>query len=884
FLLAGNTTDLIDWAAPDAKRDEGQPPRAWYVTMANLLLLKDAADDPLRDPQFLYDVLSQFEIKGTVATHLFSELRKSGDFEGAFQVGRRLADSTLEEHGSFLVALSQVAGWAGHPREREHYLERSLGDMRARSGAGASGHFLLALTERLSLLEDDTSRRSFLINLQNRPDPGGLMTRSDHLERKTLISIAGQDEAHTIDSVSELVQRQLDVIRPSHPDPDQVRHDQSQSWQRMRQILDFYMKRIPVTPDNRTSVLQAFRGESRIMPSDESVLAEFERYEIDRQLLGFEWISFAERQARVDEMHRLFYEPDSGLDLARGLGNLGFHREAIPVYLIEATRMSRDYGPMQGVFESCLSALEPEPALNVINQINAREFPSPPGLTAEYLAEQHAIFLFLNRDLERLISLGRSPSGAAGAPPISSRSHLPYQAALVECYRLMGRDEALLRLLTHFRNQQTITTGQLLLGAELLESKGRLGEALEWVSAIQRDGAEPTYDRKALLKIADLHEQSGWPDPSVVVDLARESLENHPVSLTRSLVESAFRSGAREEAISILKMLRRQNSNRSNRSAISSQLIWLKTEMGQTPAELVSEWEAYFQDFVYDADERESRESTPWSNAAHFVEWVVRQEATSQEWIELFDRVPHSDDSEWLRQLLSAHFANDLETVALNLLSDSGVGEIHDQILETLPAFGAAGVEAASNWVDASARSGTEFFLHQPVRQIVFFHRIADHERLREVHQTLMREARSDLFHQTGLDPWFPTLTTRYRLPQLLAQLGERDLASRLFARYHDFPGSYLWNHQAFLEDYLTFLIDESEFERAESILKRVLQKTIRVDLRLAIKLYAKWGKLDHWEDRLSDVSLSSGRLTLLNDWRNALAEGREMVEYSDSW
>lgn len=147
-----------------------------------------------------------------------------------------------------------------------------------------------------------------------------------------------------------------------------------------------------------------------------------------------------------------------------------------------------------------------------------------------------------------------------------------------------------------------------------------------------------------------------------------------------------------------------------------------------------------------------------------------------------------------------------------------------------------------------------------------------------------MREAHSDLFHQTGLDSWFPTLTTRYRLPDLFARLGERDLAARLFDRYHDFPGSYLWNHQAFLEQYVSFLIEEKQFAMAESIMKRVVQKTIRVDLRLMMKLYHEWGKMDEWEERLSDVALSTGRLALLRDWRNALAEGREMVEYTDSW
>ncbi|MDF1825802.1 MAG: hypothetical protein P1U68_14235 [Verrucomicrobiales bacterium] len=880
LLLTGNTSDLLEWTS---HQKEGKSPRSLYLTMASLVLLKDLPLDPLRSPDFLYDTLTRFEVPGAVATHLFSELRASGDYEGAYQVGKRFAVEPLSEHGSFLFALSQVAGWSGHPEERVRLLDESLTHLRARSGAGASGHFLIALTEKLSLLDNDKSRRELLFSLKAHPHLGGLTTPSDHLERETLISLAGRDTLAATEAIARLTQRQLDVMRPSHPDPDQVRHDQSQSWQRMRQVLDFYSSRLFITPENRGKILSAFKGEYRFVPTDETVLAEFERFEIDRRLLGFESMSFSERQALVDEMHRLFLEPDSALDLARALGNRGFNREAIPVYLFEAMRLPRDYTPLQGVFESCAEALEPEPALQLINRINAREYPAPPGLTSDYLAEQHALFLFMSRDLDRLISLGRSPSGASGSPPISSRAHLPYQAALVEAYRLMGRDDALLRLLTFFRNEMTITTPQLLLGASVLESKERYEEALDWLGAIQRDGTEPGLERRALVGAAALHKKLGWPSPAAVVELAHESLENHPPSVTRELVDFAHESGGREEALSILRILRRRTSNPAQRAAISAQSLHLMSGDDAWPEQSATMWQAYFQDFVYRFDELTASNGIPSSNASRLVEWGINLPGDATEIADLIDQCPARGDSAWLSSLLSAALKNELGPTALNLLGDSG-RSTQQKILETLPAFGPHGIEAAKAWVDSSGAVGTSFLEHQPVRQILFFHRIGDRERLLEVHQNLMREARSDLFHQSGLDSWFPTLTTRYRLPALLANLGEDDLAARLFDRYHDFSGPYLWNHQAFLESYVSFLIDQSQFEKAESILKRVAQKTIRVDLRLLVQLYHDWGKLDEWETRLSDVDLSSGRRALLHDWSNALAEGREMVEYRDSW
>ena len=50
------------------------------------------------------------------------------------------------------------------------------------------------------------------------------------------------------------------------------------------------------------------------------------------------------------------------------------------------------------------------------------------------------------------------------------------------------------------------------------------------------------------------------------------------------------------------------------------------------------------------------------------------------------------------------------------------------------------------------------------------------------------------------------------------------------------------------------------------------------------MKLYADWDKLDSWEDRTAELHLTSGRRILLREWRTALAEGREMVEYTGSW
>lgn len=178
---------------------------------------------------------------------------------------------------------------------------------------------------------------------------------------------------------------------------------------------------------------------------------------------------------------------------------------------------------------------------------------------------------------------------------------------------------------------------------------------------------------------------------------------------------------------------------------------------------------------------------------------------------------------------------------------------------------------------------GTAFFLHEPFRQVRFFS-LVDRLRLIEVHEALMNEAEGDLFREYGVDRWFPTLATRHRLPVLLSELGETDLAGRLFDRYHDSIVRYGWVHREFLENYIDFLISEGDYIQAENTLKSILQKSIRIDLRLLPRLYAEWGILDEWGSRTRDLHLSAGREALMRDWRSALAEGREMVEYSDIW
>ena len=129
-----------------------------------------------------------------------------------------------------------------------------------------------------------------------------------------------------------------------------------------------------------------------------------------------------------------------------------------------------------------------------------------------------------------------------------------------------------------------------------------------------------------------------------------------------------------------------------------------------------------------------------------------------------------------------------------------------------------------------------------------------------------------------------PTLETRRRLPLLFATVGETELARSLFRAYDRALASYQRDHSAFLSDYATFLIETKAFPEADILLKRALQKSLHIDLRLLPRLYSAWGRTAEWEARTRDLRLTRGQEVLIRDWMSALAEGRELRETKDAW
>lgn len=892
-LLAGDVANLEAWVEEEHSTEETQHSRAIYVQLGLMMLLANSADDPLLDHNALYAILESLPVSTTIAAHFFSELRKVGDYEEAFRVGDLLAEGVMNEHGSFRFALSQVAGWTGRAACRERHLEAAIDLMLYSDEQRTSDQLFTALTEKWSLLEDDTARGQWIDQLLYEGDFSERKAFGEIPERAVLIALAGGLDDLVIRDLGKLASRQVSFIRPRLTDEEQLRYSQSQSWQRMVQILRYYAARIDLDEDRVERFVEAVGGAPLAPPSQLSVVSDYEEFLMEKVCVELNWLPAPERRARVRQVHSLFLDEDSTLNFGKTLERHGFYREAIPIYRVEALQRDRDYAPLQGLFDSCLEALEPSIGLAVIEQINNREFPAPPGLTVDYLNDQHARFLLIARDEERLRQLSRFTGTADRPIPVTAKSHLPFQDALVELLRQRGANDSLLPLLQHMREHKTASDDQLLLGADLLMESGNLPEAETWLNSILSDGVEPEVERKVLRAVVEIHRRQGWPDKTRIISLARESLDRQPGAVNRELVGALREADANTEAVSILKLLHRKSSDPEFRTEVNLDLLASRLNGEENNEAIGERLEILFHQFQYDAggqsSGRQNKFSEPGpteSNGYRVAKWFsefAESERDPESVLESLNGLTSPRDSNWVKELCQGFLSGDLEGASIRVCADAEQ-PIRDQVLETLPGFGTEGIRVARTLVAGTAAPGTSFFPHEPVRQLSLFHRLGDRERFLEVYDQLVVESKSDLFHQNGLDSMYPSLMTRQAIPRLLESFGELDLAKRLYSEYHAVIQNYHWNHESFLEDYVRFLIETGDHREAELILQGVLRKSIRFDLRLLASLLESRGLLDDWEAETAPYFLSEGQKAALGDWCNRLAEGREMIEYRNSW
>jgi hypothetical protein len=138
--------------------------------------------------------------------------------------------------------------------------------------------------------------------------------KSDDYERQILLSLAARDTSAVIEKLRPLIDRQIQFINPGSEDPEQVGNMQSQSWQRMSQLLHYYADRLRLTPATTTDFVNVLGGAPVVLSEDMQVTAQYEQFEIDRHLLLLEWMNAPERDAARRSTSQVS-SPFSGLSL-----------------------------------------------------------------------------------------------------------------------------------------------------------------------------------------------------------------------------------------------------------------------------------------------------------------------------------------------------------------------------------------------------------------------------------------------------------------------------------------------------------------------------------------------------------------------------------------
>lgn len=883
WILCQDSAALAAWIDAEERDDDTGamgPNRSFAVQLAALLLYQVGYEDPLADTDMELEAISSHPSSAKIGLAVFSEMLKEDSPARAYRLGTTLSE-LVPPSGEFYHQLSQIASQTGHREDQVVWLDRALEVCESRPTSEAL--YFQVLTERLSLLATDQDRAAMIDAWKKKVPPFGTWQGST---REALLAMAEKNFTAAGRLLAEGNAREFAALSSGQVDPEGVRSDQSQIWQQQTQRITFFAERFPLRTPGETALVEAFASPWERWTGDLASRFLHEQFLMEWAAVGLEAITAPERAAVVANIMSRFAEEESPLEFARVLSSRGFHAEAAAVFRSELSRNPGDYTPFQGFLEAAAEARDPLLALELLRHIETREVVAPPGLTVDYLAEQRARFLLLNRDWVRLEELSRTgiAEKAARSP---GTEHLPYRAALIEGYRQSGQHDALLRLLSGMRHRQEIEPIEVLLGAELLVGREEISEALAWLEDAWRQNQEPTQQRFALLEAARLEEQRGFPEPEKVLEMAKTSLFQQPTPVTAALAGYLAKAGLAEEASGILQRLYRSRADESSRFAIVRQTLQLRCSLGTEWKELAPEIERLAQNlngaFLASQDPQVALASGGETEAALLAKWLMSDPKAAADLAKAKDLAAIPESAQWFFDLLGAAVVDDLSRTASRLASDLDEST-RLQLWEWLPSFGDEGRRLAREMTADSGRPGFAFFPENPRRAMAMFHEIGDRARLLECHEVLMAEATVDSFHQYNLAERIPSLVTRQSLPRWLHEIGETDLAARLFRRYDEAIASYRWNHVAFVNDYLAFLVETGAFAEADRLLETTCRKSLPIDLRNLVRLFEARGKLVEAEVRARELGLGETELALVREWLSALAEGREMVEFRDKW
>lgn len=844
-LLDSGRQDLLEqWIGDSTYYNEREfsPPSA--VTFAIHHSLKNGESIPLDVAGHLLAIISP---PTSVASHIIMQLKKEGHFREAVFCGEAMAGEHSLQHGSeFLYALSRIHDQLGNSAKQEAKLDLALDQ----SGDLNPPAFL----DRYQLSSSIGEREELVRFLEARfiTLPGQNVETRVHAR-----SLANFLEGRHRAAIGDLEDLPELLLSPSEPDPQLFRPRISSPWEQLNEELAFYSQWIPLKVRRSHSLATAFGGRFFSYPDNSEWLHDFEEFESRRFVEYLTGKSAVDRSVAVDEVLPLIQTIDGRLDLARLLEKFGYHREAARIFHHEVTSGSEDYAALRGLFRTSDMAMDPGPALEIIERLESGEVPSPPGVTVGYINQYHARFLWHARELVRLEQLALLHDDEIGHS-IRTTQHLPYQDEMVQALRYSGREAELLSLLSRMLRQREADKPQILLGAELLIRRGDHDEALRWLDAIERNQSDPESELQAMHLYFEVFSRKSPLDKRSLKWLARGALSYRDTELVEKVANHFLANGEGEMAISLLKLSCRKEWTNRQQAAIISAVAQ------HHPSDLDRELRIYLNRM---GDSIEARE--------RLVDWVVHHHGQLEE-----GRATFSGHQSPLSRLINAWLEDHLETTLASLREEMEDGDF-ESILLLLPRFGELGQALARAEVERLGKPGPHFFSGQPERQFRFFSAIDDRIRLLECHSAMMRLAGTFYFTRNWVRPPYESLDRHWHLPSVMEELGHDDLAASLFSAFFESIRHHREAYTPFVNSHLDHLIRSGRYEQAEQVILEMARYRPGFDLRKIVTLYDKWGRIDEVDTLIGRFDLTMGQKSMLDDWISSLAEGREMVEYS---
>ncbi len=805
------------------------------------------------------------EQSDTIQDYVFTQLKRNGQFAAALKVAGAQVDSP-----QIAFLLSHVSDWTGDVRKQAELLDVVVNDstLSLESDGALSAMYQIAVADRYRICDSAAERKTLIETVRQHVTTRPQATELTRCQIEALLGHISGDRDAFYSALSEVTAKVSSTRKPDG-DPFEQSTRQIFGWERVEKEFLFYTDLVPRRERESDRFFRAIGGDLFSHVADQRTLREYENCETKRIVAWLNGRNASDRNVIITRALPLFNGLDGRLELARLLEKSGYLREAGEIYYREVLSGSEDFAPLRQLFKTADQIQSPEAALEVWEKLQNNALSLPPGFNNEYLSEQHARLLWYSRDIERLAKLSEPPVTSQGEQPVKTTAHLPYQEELVNAYLHAGQSEALLGLLTRQKMRGEISNRELLLGSNILIEKNSFTEALNWLDQITYARKDEATELKALENYYRIYSAQDTTDKKELKWLSRIALQYRSRELDQKLVDLFLKRGEVEEALSLLRMLHRMESDPVKRSEIQLGILDVLAQQNPVEGKALGREIGIYLSGVKNLAEPASK----------LAEWSVKNVAKLEEQIPVFASYSACPGASHVARLIAANLKGDLAAEFADLKEVAGPKEL-EHIFLILANLGGEGKKLAAAGVNAAGGAGPSFFMGDPETQFRFFSRIGDRTRLRESYASLMRMSESYFFFGRSILREYPTLQRHWKMPGVLNELGHPDLASSLYRSFYANIRHHRSEDIPFVEAYLDFLIGSGDFETAERVAIDLTRQSFDFDMRKIVKLYEKWDNRQLTDETLLKYDLTTGQAALIKEWRTALVEGREMVEY----